>query len=189
MPEGISLWNMKSSLLWVYSGALSPCSDSFAAKQQQESECTAMAESIAFHCWLIAARAHRSKVSRSCYFQLQQKGARGTRHKQKGLSELPWSLSVFLLRFLRQLGSQLVLLIASFTHSSFSVLFSWLLGCSTLGKGGHILTLLIFQCHPSSLSGFHCFRLRVDEVLIFRTLIYVIQIKYASQVTRAPSYS
>lgn len=48
-------------------------------------------------CWLVPARTRRSRVSHDSHFPpLRKKGQEGTKEKQGGLSELPWSLSVAL---------------------------------------------------------------------------------------------
>lgn len=116
VPEGISLWNVKSTLLRVHVGAQSPRCDSSAAEQQQR-ECTAVAGSIAFHRWLMAARAHGSQVSRSCYFQLQE---RPDSSKKVSPSRLEACQSSLLCSLRRQRG----LLTASFSSLLVSLNFS-----------------------------------------------------------------
>lgn len=93
VPEGISLPNMKSILLWVNTSAPSPRSDSSTAKQQQQWERAA--------CWLTALRAHRIQVSHNCYFYPQHDVATGSRQKQGGLWELPESVTLCLVFFSR----------------------------------------------------------------------------------------
>lgn len=123
VPEGISLWNMKSTLLWVYSRSPSPHSDSSTAKQQQQqrrqqSECTAVASRFAA-CTLqlgpTGAKCHTIAISSH-----NRKGQEGPDQSEE---VSPSSLEVcqsFPPRSLRQMGRMLG---ASFVHSSsFSVL-------------------------------------------------------------------
>lgn len=111
-----------------------------------------MAAGITFHRWLTAAGAHRSQVSHNCYFQQKQKVAGGTQTKAR---RSLWSLSVCFASVSPSAGTPAGCLASlSFIHLLFLCSPAWLQHFR--GKGD-ILTLLIFQRRPSSLSGFSLF--------------------------------
>lgn len=166
----------------------SPSTDSSTTKQQQ-SECTAMAGRITFHCWLVAAGIPQEPSVNQFLFPSIAKWVKRDQTKRRRSLWAPLKSVSLFASFSLSTGTPVLDASCLFFHSSsFSVSVSkWLQHCMVEGD---ILTLSfpllsltvwisLFLCESSQ---------RVDEVLIFRTLIYVAQIKYASQVTQAPSY-
>lgn len=182
VPEGISLRNMKSFLLWVYSRALSPCSDSFTAKQQQLPECS---HGRKHHILLLDYSRPGPREQSVIQMLFPATAERGERDQTKGGGSLRAPLKCVSLSVCLNIS-------ASFIQSPpFSLLFKSFISCSSRGEKVTFWICSFLKCPPLSLCGFHCFRLHAPglyQVLIFRTFIYVIQIRYASQVTRAPSY-
>ena len=77
--------------------ALSPRSDSSAAKQKQQSERAASAERIAFHCWLVAAGGPQEPgVTQLLFPAIAERGKRDQTKAGRSLWAPAWSLSVFL---------------------------------------------------------------------------------------------
>lgn len=168
----------------------SPSADSSTTKQQQ-SECTAMAGRITFHCWLVAASIPKEPSVNQFLFPSMAKWVKRDQTKRRRSLWAPLKSVSLFASFSLSTGTPALDASCLFFHSSsFSVPVSkWLQHCRVEGD---ILTLLIFPLLSLItvwISLFLCESFqRVDEVLIYRTLIYVTQIKYASQVTQAPSY-